>query len=584
MVIQVGGVLFPAFGFGDAAVRIVTIILAIGLIPTLILSWAFEITPEGLKKEKDVDRSQPFIGQSYKQFDRMIMVVLALALGYFAFDKFVLNPQREAAKDEQVAGQVVEAREQGRSEALVESYGEKSIAVLPFVDMSIDKDQEYMSDGIAEELLNLLAKVPELRVVSRSSAFSYKDKDVNLSQVAQELNVAHILEGSVRKAGNQLRITVQLIEARSDTHLWSKTYNHTLEDIFLIQDEIASSVVKALKVTLFGVAPTVEKTDPEAFALVLQALHFYGQQTPEGMDQALNLLKKALAIDPDYARAWTEMARTYSRQVVIDQMSIQEGEGLILDAIDHALTINPEFAPAHVELGWHAMAYENDLSAAAIHYQRAMDLDPSSTLFASTFLFDLGRLDEAIALQKENVLRDPVNSSSHYNLGLFYCFGGYLDNALNSLRNALKLSPGRVNANAIIGLTLLLKNEPQAALEAFAEEKREIYRVKGTAIALHDLGRKSDFANTLGELEERWGEEWPSEIAEVYAWVGDNNAAFQWMEKEIEVNGTFGWSQTPQNPYFRNLHNDSRWQVFLGKVGVSAKQLASIEFRVDLPK
>ena len=216
--IQVAETIFPAFGFGDAAIRLVVIVFAIGLIPALVVSWVFEITPEGLKKEKDIDRTTSITNKTGKQLDRIIMVVLALALGYFAIDKFALSPQRQA---EELATATKEAHKEGRSEALVESYGDKSIAVLPFVNMSSDEEQEYFSDGISEELLNLLTKIPELRVISRSSAFSYKGKDIKLTEIAKELNVAHILEGSVRKAGKLVRITVQLIEARSDTHLWS---------------------------------------------------------------------------------------------------------------------------------------------------------------------------------------------------------------------------------------------------------------------------------------------------------------------------------------------------------------------------
>jgi len=212
LVIQIAETIFPLFGYGDTPARLVVIVLSIGFIPSLIISWVFEITPEGLRRDADVDRDHSITQVTGKKLDHIILVVLALALGYFAFDKFVLDPARDQSK-------VEIARQQGRTEALVESYGDQSIAVLPFVNMSSDEEQEYFSDGISEELLNLLAKIPELRVISRSSAFSYKGKDFKLAQVAEELNVAHILEGSVRKAGNKVRITAQLIEARSDTHL-----------------------------------------------------------------------------------------------------------------------------------------------------------------------------------------------------------------------------------------------------------------------------------------------------------------------------------------------------------------------------
>ena len=249
LVKQVVETIFPAFGFGDAAVRIVTIVFGIGLVPVLIFA-----------------------------------------------------PQREAEQlatlEEQKTAEVEQALQQGRTQGRVESYGDKSIAVLPFVDMSSDKDQEYMSDGIAEELLNLLAKIPQLRVISRSSAFSYKGKDIKLSQVAQELNVAHILEGSVRKAGNRIRITAQLIDARSDTHLWSETYDRQLDDIFAIQDEIAATVVEQLKIALLGAAPHVKVTDPEAYAPAYATLGWIAMNYNNDLAQAARNYQKALALEP----------------------------------------------------------------------------------------------------------------------------------------------------------------------------------------------------------------------------------------------------------------------------------------------
>ena len=577
LIIQVAETILPLFGYGDSLARTVVIVMAIGFIPTVIFAWVFELTPEGLKKEKDVDRTQSDSVHTGKKLDRMIMVVLALALGYFAVDKFVLDPARDHSK-------VETAREEGRTEALAKSVSDKSIAVLSFVDMSSDKDQEYMSDGIAEELLNLLAKIPELRVISRTSAFSYKGKSISLAQIAKELNVAYILEGSIRKSGDQIRITTQLIQTSSDTHLWSETYDRALENIFAIQDEIAAVVVDELKIKLLGTPPVVEKTDPEAFSLVLQASHLYRQQTPEAMEQALALFKEAIAIDPDYPRAWTGLADVYQRQVTIGGRSIQESKELALNAIDQALKIDPEFVPAHKLLGWTAMAYDNDLAAAALHYQHAIDLDPTNTSYIAYFLSGLGRNEEAIAFQKETVSHDPVNDGSHYSLAVYCIFNRDLDCALAADQTALKLRPGRVFVNSDIGTIYLLKNNPEAALASFEREADDLARLKGTALAFHDLGRKAEFETTFNEVQERWGDTWPSEIAMIYAWIGDKNAAFQWLDKEIEVNGTYGWTQIPQDAHFRNLNDDPRWQALLTRVGVSDSQLAAIEFNVGLTR
>ena len=222
--------------------------------------------------------------------------------------------------------------------------------------MSDDASNEYLSDGISEELLNLLTKIPELRVISRTSAFSYKGKGIDLPTIAEQLKVAHVLEGSVRKAGNRVRITVQLIEARSDTHLWSETYERMLDDIFATQDEIAAKVVEQLKVTLLGDAPTVQTTDPEAYSLVLQARYLNHQGTPDALKKSIVLFEQALTIDPDYTAAWADLARMYTRQAGQGLRPIDDGYTLAREAASQALSLDPAYAPAHSSLAFEYMS------------------------------------------------------------------------------------------------------------------------------------------------------------------------------------------------------------------------------------
>ena len=336
-----------------APARLVVIAVAIGFIPTLVFAWVYELTPEGLKKEKDVERSQSISPRVGRKLDRMIMLALVLALVLFAFDKFVLSPKWQTE-------QLQEARLEARGEALVASYGDHSIAVLPFVDMSINKDQEYMSDGIAEELLNLLTKIPQLRVISRTSAFSFKDKNLKIADVARELKAAHILEGSIRKSANQVRITVQLIEARSDTHLWSETYDRTLDNIFDIQDEIATAVVAQLKLTLLGETPTVDEIEPDAYALFLQARHLWRMGTSTGFEQAIELYREALTIAPAYADAWAGLGLVYMSQRQWGLRPYNEGFTMAREALRQALVLDPRHAPSHSRLSNIAMIYDND--------------------------------------------------------------------------------------------------------------------------------------------------------------------------------------------------------------------------------
>jgi len=579
LIVQVAATIFPVFGFGEPAVRIVVILLAIGLVPVMVLSWAFELTPEGVKRERAIDRSRPIAPRSGKKLDRLIMVMLALALGYFAFDKFVLSVPREAAIAES-------ARQAGRSQALVESYGEKSIAVLPFLDMSSTKDQEYLSDGIAEELMNLLAQVPELRVISRSSAFSYKGKDIKLAQVAEELNVAHVLEGSVRKADNRVRITAQLIDAHSDTHLWSQTYERTLDDIFAIQDEIAAAVVAELEIRLLGDAPRVAETDPEAYAMFLQARHLSRLGTAEGYDQSIALFQQALAIDSNYPAAWNGLATDYISQTDRGLRSFDEGYALAREAAEKALAMQPDFAPAHAGLGWIAMMWDGDLAAAARHFEKAFTLAPGNVDILSdtaVLLQNLGRVQQAITLQQIVTAHDPLNPNSHVNLGLSYFWAGRWDEAIASVRTALRLSPSRIGAPSFLGTALLMKGEPEAALMAVQEETFEVYRLIGLTMVYQALGRETESDAALSELIGKHEREWAYNIAYVLAYRGEADRAFAWLDKAVEY-GDPGLSQIAGESLFANLHRDPRWLPFLHKLGKGPEQLAKIPLQITLPR
>jgi adenylate cyclase len=373
LIIQVVGAIFPAFGFGTGAIRVTVIVLAITFIPVLVFSWVFELTPEGLKRETELEHAGSARRFSAKGMDRLILVLLALALGYFAFDKFVLEPLRDLRL-------VEEARREGRSDIAIEAYGDSSIAVLPFANLSPDPGQEYFSDGITEELLNLLARVPGLRVISRTSAFSFKGRNMKIGDIAQELNVRYILEGSVRRAGDRVRITTQLIEAGPDRHLWSESYERTMGDIFAIEDEIAEAVLPAIASQLTGRPPTAIRTDPTAYSLYLQGSHFYLQRTAAGLERAVEHALRALEIDPDYAPSWTLLGSAYINQVNLAKRPRAEGYRMATEAIDRALTAAPDYELAHSARGWVAMAWEHDYQAAAGHFRRARALAPNNAI------------------------------------------------------------------------------------------------------------------------------------------------------------------------------------------------------------
>jgi adenylate cyclase len=579
LLIQVTETIFPLFGFDDAPARIVVVVLTIGLIPVLVFAWMFELTPEGLKKESEVDRSQSITLYTGKKLDRMIMVVLTLALGYFAFDKFVLSESREATL-------VEEARQKGRTEAMVESYGDQSIAVLAFDDMSPGGDQEYLSDGIAEELLNLLAKIPELRVISRSSAFSFKGKDLEIPEIAERLNVAHILEGSVRKSGNRVRITAQLIDARSDTHRWSETYDRTLDDVFAIQDEIAATVVERLKVTLLGDAPHVEPTDPRAYTLTLQARHVSGRMSAESYDQATVLYKQALAIDPDYVEALGDLAVLYINRALFGLSPAAESFGTARELLLKALAIDPQDVSSYVGLASIALFGENDLAAAARYYEQALTLAPADDSVlrnVAGLLLNLGRPEQAVALQEYAVSRDPLSTAKYNNLGTYYFYSSRWEDAIAAYRKALSFSPNARQLHYAIGLALILKGQPEDALEELKLEADADAALQARTMALYLLGRQQEYESSLLEAVERLGNTSPIWLAQIYALAGDADATFAWLTRAVEQDEV-GLASQFLEPFYQSVYADPRWAEYLQRTGSSQEQRDKIELEVKLPK
>jgi TolB-like protein/Flp pilus assembly protein TadD len=438
LVIQVVATIFPAFGFSEAAIRIVTILCIIGLAPTLVLAWAFELTPEGLRQEKDLDGAKPHDPRTGKTLDRIIMVVLALALGYFAIDKFVLDPARDESRIEA-------ATQAARMESRGLAADDRSIAVLPFVNMSSDPEQEYFADGMTEELLNLLAKVPSLKVTARTSSFFFKGRELPIAEIANSLNVRHILEGSIRRSGNRVRITAQLIDAGSEAHLWSETFDREIEDIFQIQDDVAAAIAAAL-VESFRKEPagtTARAQNLAAYEAYRTGRLYWWRRTPEGLRKAIELFERARQADPGFAPAYAATAESWLLLVLYGDVHYLEGVNAAEPMIEQALAIDPESPEATAARGL-SMLVTGQKDKAEIALRLAVERDEGyipARVWLSSLLADLGRIPEQGMVLQEAIARDPLNEILAVNYSGNLSIRGEYQQAEHVLEGLLRLQP-----------------------------------------------------------------------------------------------------------------------------------------------
>ena len=563
LLMQVTDTVVPALHLPGWIVTAVVLFLIIGLPLALIFAWAFELTAEGLKREAEVEPAESISHRTGRKLDYLIIGTLVLALGYFAYDKVLLDPQRDAA--------LVERTTQAfEKQAATAADAQKSIAVLPFANMSADPEQEYFVDGLAEELLNLLAGIPELRVAARTSSFSFKNENVDIRAIAEKLNVEHILEGSVRKAGDTLRITAQLIEADSGYHLWSRRFDRQIEDVFAIQEEIAAAVVDALKISLLGDVAKVEEINPEAYTLYLQGKHFYVRRTREGFAKAVEAYQGALKIEPKYALAWSALGQNSFDQATSAHVDTHEGMALARAAIERALELDDGLARPHTAMGWLLLYYDWDWVGADEAMQRALALEPGNTASiegAAVFAAVLGRLDEAVTLQRRVVAGDPLNQAAHANLGFFLAAVGQLEEATAVFRHVLELDPQYPGAYSALGLIFLLQDRPEMALAEIEQEPDRTQRDLGTVLVLSALGQAAEADQALAIAIEEHKESATYLNVIAYAWVGNADKAFRWMDIAYEQRDSF-LAEILSNPLLARLKSDPRWPAFLDKMGL----------------
>ncbi len=517
----------------------------------------YQVKAEGIEAPKPVSstsqktESTESTTSKYKMTVLVAIAVLMAASGYFIYYSF-------------------QKTSKGNTESTIEEVLEKSIAVLPFVDMSPNHDQEYFSDGLSEELLNLLAKIAELKVIGRTSSFSFKGKNEDLRIIAMKLGVSHLLEGSVRKDGNKIRVTAQLIKATDGSHLWSETYDRDLKEIFKLQDEISQAVVQQLKLKLLE-APASFSGNIEAYNLILQGNYFYDKLDKDNLAKAVDFYNQAIAIDSTNARAWGKLAKAFSRQAWQNYIPRNIGREKAREAAMKAIALDKDLPDGYIHLGAQKLYQDFDWKGAEQLYQKALTLDPDNVdllsrigdgLYAAT-----GRWEEAIQVMKKCLELDPLTPLNHMAVGDILTHANQPEKAIPYFKKPLELNPQFQRAHMYLGRNYILLGKPEMALTEMQQENMEVFKTFGLALAYHALGRSNEADTMLKEFADKYQNEWTYLMAELHAYRGEQDKAFMWLENAY--NKKDGWLVFFKgDPLLKSLKGDPRYIAFFKKMNL----------------
>jgi TolB-like protein/Flp pilus assembly protein TadD len=558
LLVQIATQVFPFLEIPNWVVRLVIALVAIGFPIALVLAWAFEATPEGIRRTEDVDLSGAARAPKKRAWIYVVIIGAVISVGLFFLGRYTA----QTAGSKNVSA-------------------EKSIAVLPFVDLSQAHDQEYFCDGISEEILDTLAKVEGLRVVARTSSFSFKGKNADVGQIAQKLNVQNILEGSLRREGNRIRITAQLVNAANGFHLWSETYERELQGAFTVQDEITRAIVDALKIKL-AIAPSAQlQPNSEAHDLYLQGLYFSNKSGEEDLRRSLNFFQRALQKDPNYAKAWTGIAKAWEWLADVYVKPL-EAYPAVRMAAAKAIELDDKEAEAHVYLGDSQRVLNWDVAGCDAELKRALELDPNcgiAHLFLALSIASQGGAEAAALMHiREAVKVDPLSPIISTFAGFIDIAYGRLDDAIAEGRRTQLLDPNYLYQGSQLAVAYREKGMFAEALEIYKRNAEATgIPEPGLAIIYARMGRRNDAERVLNEVKTFAATHYfaGEEIASIYVALGDNDAAFQWLERAYnEHSGSI--HGIVARPIFRPLHSDPRFAALLKRIGLDpAKSLVS---------
>jgi serine/threonine-protein kinase len=559
LLVQIATQVFPFLEIPNWAIRLVILITALGFPVALIIAWAFELTPEGVKRTEDVDLPA---GSSSKNraWIYVALIGAALSVGLFFIGRYTAS--RTASM------------EQGHPAAMARSP-QKSIAVLPLINESGDPKDEYFSDGLSEELIAALAQISGLKVIGRSSSFRFKDRKEEPKTIGEKLGVSTLLDGTVRKQGDRVRIVAELVNAADGIQLWTRTFDRELKDIFAVQEEIARAVAESLKVALLGSqdrpAQRGAPTNVEAHNAYLQGHFHFQRRNLEDYRKAVGYFDQAIRLDPDYALAYTERSEAWSFIGDLTGQHEPAWSNARSDA-EKAVAIAPSLAEARAALGWIRFFIDWKFVEGMTELKRAKELSPANPtandLLARAILY-LGRLDEAERQARHAVELDPLSAIAQGNLARVLFYAGKLDEADAVARKAAELQPASASSHRWQTLIAAQRGDGETALREAQLEPDEGYRRFELALAQYVRGDRAAADAALADLIANGRDNLAFQIAEVYAVRGEKDKAFEWLQISFDNHDT-GTLTLLVDPLLRGLRDDSRYKSFLAKLGLPA--------------
>lgn len=506
----------------------------------------FEVLTD-IASSKISGKKSPFLTKSTKVQRKQVViagiVILLIALGYFIYSSSKPNEK---------------------------NLSEKSIAVLPFVNMSNDKDQEYFSDGLSEELLNLLAKTPGLKVIGRTSSFYFKGKNEDLRVIGNKLGAAYLLEGSVRRSGKTLRITAKLINASDGTPLWNETYDREEEDVFKVQDDVAAAVVRELKLKLAPPTQGSTTSNIEAYNLVLQGNYFFDRLDSANVVKSIELYKKAIELDPDYDKAWAVLARSYSRLAWFNFMDQNEGYEMARQASMKAIQINPNSADGLRALGDVKQYHDFNWPGAESDFKRALEIEPGNAEVMSIYsVWHQIQADykKSLSLSSEVLSRDPLRPLYYIIHGSILSFSGRYEEAIDMNKKVLEINPAAQRGHGIIGRYYLLMAKPEEAVKAIMKEPWDHFREYNMCLYYHAAGKKKDADEALKNFINKYNRDWAYYIATIYAFRNEKDNAIQWLQTALNRKDTY-LVYVKGDPLLKNIKADPRYLAILRRMNL----------------